>query len=302
LDAKVTGIAELVLEGWNATGSPKGIYEFKNADMTGFKGTIRISEHPSMPVTDYRSDTKGTNQTLRISSTGGEIQLGGKLDTFNPKALTIERCGTLSLNAGNTLNITTNYNRGIYINGDGRIFVKDTWHKLNITTRLTVNGTLVKDGNGPLVLGGECVAEGENPMLDIWSSNVVVASAMAVDGLSVKIGKNAQFVLKVNPDDERLCNYGIMMDKAETPFVLDDGLTTVPFVIDCSGMERPEGALDIALVTVASEAADGVEAMLPAFPSPFPRMEANLVRRDNGDGTVTFVLRLTPKGFVMVLR
>lgn len=302
VDSTVTGTAELVLEGWNATSSPKGIYEFKNADMTGFKGTIRISEHPSMPVTDYRSDTKGTNQTLRISSTGGEIQLGGKLDAFNPKALTIERCGTLSLNAGNTLNITTNYNRGIYINGDGRIFVKDTWHKLNITTRLTVNGTLVKDGNGPLVLGGECVAEGENPMLDIWSSNVVVASAMAVDGLSVKIGKNAQFVLKVNPDDERLCNYGIMMDKAETPFVLDDGLSTVPFILDCSGMERPEDAMDIALLTVASEAADNVESMLPSIASPFSRMEANLVRRDNGDGTVTFVLRLTPKGFVMVLR
>ena len=93
-----------------------------------------------------------------------------------------------------------------------------------------------------------------------------------------------------------------MMDKAETPFVLDDGLSTVPFVLDCSGMERPEDAMDIALLTVSSEAADGVEAMLPVFPSPFPRMEANLVRRDNGDGTVTFVLRLTPKGFVMVLR
>ena len=146
------------------------------------------------------------------------------------------------------------------------------------------------------------MAEGENPMLDIWSSNVVVASAMAVDGLSVKIGKNAQFVLKVNPDDERLCNYGIMMDKAETPFVLDDGLTTVPFVLDWSGMERPEGAQDIALLTVARESADAVEAMLPAFASPFSRMEANLLRRDNGDGTVTFVLRLTPKGFVMVLR
>jgi hypothetical protein len=300
VDCPVTGAAELVLEGWNATSSAKGNYVFKNADMTGFKGTIRISEHPSMLIPDYRP--KGTNQTLRISSTAGEIQLGGKLDTFNPKALTIERCGTLSLNEGNTLNITTNYNRGIYINGDGRIFVKDTWHKLNITTRLTVNGTLVKDGNGPLVLGGECVAEGENPMLDIWSSNVVVASAMAVDGLSVKIGKNAQFVLKVNPDDERLCNYGIMMDKAETPFVLDDGLTTVPFVLDWSGMERPEGAQDIALLTVAGESADAVEAMLPVFASPFSRMEANLLRRDNGDGTVTFVLRLTPKGFVMVLR
>jgi len=300
VDCPVTGAAELVLEGWNATGSPKGNYEFKKADMTGFKGTIRISEHPSMPIPDYRP--KGTNQMLRISSAAGEIQLGGKLDTFNPKALTIERCGTLSLNEGNTLNITTNYNRGIYINGDGRIFVKDTWHKLNITTRLTVNGTLVKDGNGSLVLGGECVAEGENPMLDIWSSNVVVASAMAVDGLSVKIGENAKFILKVNPDDERLCSYGIMMDKAETPFVLDDGLTTVPFVLDWSGMERPEGAQDIALLTVAGESADAVEAMLPAFASPFSRMEANLVRRDNGDGTVTFVLRLTPKGFVMVLR
>ena len=300
VDCPVTGAAELVLEGWNATGSPKGNYEFKKADMTGFKGTIRISEHPSMPIPDYRP--KGTNQTLRISSAAGEIQLGGKLDTFNPKALTIERCGTLALNEGNTLNITTNYNRGIYINGDGRIIVQSAWHKLNITTRLTVNGTLVKDGNGSLVLGGECVAEGENPMLDIWSSNVVVASAMAVDGLSVKIGENAKFILKVNPDDERLCSYGIMMDKAETPFVLDDGLTTVPFVLDWSGMERPEGAQDVALLTVAGESADAVEAMLPAFASPFSRMEANLVRRDNGDGTVTFVLRLTPKGFVMVLR
>ena len=300
VDAKVTGAAELVLEGWSATGSAKGNYEFKKADMTGFKGTIRITEHPSMPVPNYRA--KSTNQTLSVSSSAGETQLGGKLDVFNPKALTIERCGTLELDEGNTLNITTNFNRGIYVNGDGRISVQSTWHTLNITTRLTVNGTLVKDGAGKLVLGGVSVPEGENPMLDIWSNDVVVASSKAVDGLSVKIGENARFVLKVNPDDERLCSYGIMMDKAETPFVLDDGLTTVPFALDWSGMERPEEAMDIALLTIASEAADNVESMLPSFASPFPRMEANLVRRDNGDGTVTFVLRLTPKGFVMVLR
>lgn len=300
VDAKVTGAAELVLEGWSATGSAKGNYEFKKADMTGFKGTIRITEHPSMPVPNYRA--KSTNQTLSVSSSAGETQLGGKLDVFNPKALTIERCGTLELDEGNTLNITTNFNRGIYVNGDGRISVQSTWHTLNITTRLTVNGTLVKDGAGKLVLGGVCVPEGENPMLDIWSNDVVVASSKAVDGLSVKIGENARFILKVNPDDERLCSYGIMMDKAETPFVLDDGLTTVPFALDWSGMERPEEAMDIAMLTVASEVADNVESMLPSFASPFPRMEANLVRRDNGDGTVTFVLRLTPKGFVMVLR
>jgi inorganic pyrophosphatase len=64
----------------------------------------------------------------------------------------------------------------------------------------------------------------------------------------------------------------------------------------------PEVAKDVALLTVASASADAVAAQLPAFSSPFPRMEANLVPIDNGDGTVTFVLRLTPKGFVMVLR
>ena len=298
--AKVTGSAELALEGWDTTGSATGYYSFSGADMTNFHGTIRITEHPSNPRPDYKSS--GTNQTLNVSSYAGELQLGGRLDTFDPKALTIERCGTLSLIAGNTLNITTNCNRGIYINGDGRIKVQSAWHKLNITTRLTVNGTLVKDGYGPLVLGGECVAEGENPMLDIWSSNVVVTSAMAVNGLSVKFGENARLELKVNPEDELLSNYGMIMGNTATPFVLDDGLMTVPFVLDCSGMERPEEAMDIALLTVASEAADNVESMLPSFASPFPRMEANLVRRDNGDGTVTFVLRLTPKGFVMVLR
>ena len=300
ISAKVTGSAELALEGWDNTGSATGYYSFSGADMTNFYGTIRVTEHPSNPCPDYKSS--GTNQTLNLSSYVGELQLGGKLDTFDPKALTIERCGTLALIEGNTLNITTNCNRGIYINGDGRIKVQSAWHKLNITTRLTVNGTLVKDGYGPLVLGGECVAEGENPMLDIWSSNVVVTSAMAVNGLSVKFGENARLELKVNPEDELLGNYGMIMGNTATPFVLDDGLSAVPFVLDCSGMERPEEAVDIALLTVASEVADNVESMLPSFASPFPRMEANLVRRDNGDGTATFVLRLTPKGFVMVLR
>ena len=300
VDCPVTGAAELVLEGWNASSSAKGNYVFKNADMTGFKGTIRISEHPSMLVPDYRP--KGTNQTLNISSGAGEIQLGGKLDAFNPKALTIERCGTLALKEGNTLNITTNYNRGIYVNGDGRIFVQSDWHKLNITTRLTVNGRLVKDGAGPLVLGGECVAEGENSMIDVWSNDVVIASAKAVDGLSVKIGANARFVLKVNPEDELLNRYGVKMDNVETPFILEDGLAKVPFAVDFSGMERPEGAKDVALLTVASASADAVAAQLPAFPSPFPRMEVNIVQIDNGDDTVTFVLRLTPKGMVVVFR
>ena len=298
--AKVTGSAELVIEGWDSTGSATGWYDFSDADMTNFYGTIRITEHPSMRVPDYRP--AGTNQTLFVSSYAGEVQLGGKLPEFNPKALTIERCGTLSLNAGNTLNITTNYNRGIYVNGNGRIAVQSAWHKLNITTRLTVNGTLAKDGGGSLVLGGECVPEGEAPTLDIWSNDVVVASAKAVNGLTVKIGENARLVLKANPEDELLCEYGMRLDRSETPFVLDDGLTKLPLAVDCSAMSRPKEAIDIALLTVASDAADNVESMLPVLNSPFPRMEANLVRRENDDGTITFVLKLTLKGFVMVLR
>ena len=130
----------------------------------------------------------------------------------------------------------------------------------------------------------------------------MVTSAKAVNGLAIKIGENARLVLKANPEDELLNEYGMRLDRSETPFVLDDGLTKLPFAVDCSAMARPKEAIDIALLTVASDAADNVESMLPVLNSPFPRMEANLVRRENDDGTITFVLKLTLKGFVMVLR
>jgi hypothetical protein len=301
LNCTIPGEAELVLEGWNATTSPDGSYSLAKADMSGFKGTIRITEHPAMPIPDYKF--KGTNQTLKISSHYGETQLGGKLDSFNPKALTIERNGTLALSEGNTINITTNYNRGIYINGDGRIYVQSTHHTMKISTRLTVNGTLVKDGEGSLILSGDCVTEGESSIFDIWTNNVVVASAYSINGLSVHIGKGANLILKVNPEDEEFLTYGIRMEKAETPFILKDGINKIPLTLDCSAMMRPASAIELGICTVSLDAADTIEAILPAFTSPFKHMNTSIIRRNNSEtDTVTFALRLTPKGFTMVFR
>ena len=299
--AKVTGEAELVLEGWSNTSSPLGYYDFKAADMSGFKGAIRVTEHPSMARPDYIS----INQTLAVDSNAGEIQLGGKLDAFNPKALTLERCATLALTAGNRLNITTNYNRGIFVNGDGRITAQNAWHVLAISTRLTVNGTLVKDGSGPLVLGGECVAEGDNPTLDIWTSNVVVAAAGSVNGLKVKFAAGTRLGLKVNLANEELTRYGIRNTATDTPFELPDGTTELPLEIDASGTAQPDGELELGIVTVSSSAAQDVEDMLPAsaFMSPFPRMSAVKVRKtDPVTGDVTFAVRLCPRGSQFILR
>lgn len=296
---KVTGEAELVLEGWNSTSSPNGYYDFDNADMTDFKGTIRVTEHSGMARPDYDK----TNQTLTVGSAAGEIQLGGKLDAFNPRALTLERYASLALTSGNTLNITTNNNRGIYVNGNGRITVQSDWHTLNVTTRLTVNGTLTKNGAGKLVLGGECVAEGANPALHIASNSVVVASAGSVDGLTVRFDEGTSLRLKLNLADEELTRYGIRNTATDTPFELPAGMTELPLVIDASGATRPNGGLELGIVTVSSSAAQAVEGMLPAFASPFPRMGSEMVRKtDAVTGDVTFAIRLYPFGTQFILR
>ena len=298
LCGKVTGAAELALEGWAGTASPNGYYDFTNADMSGFKGTIRITEHPTMAAPDYNK----TNQTLRVNSAAGEAQLGAKLDEFNPKALTLERYATLALTAGSTLNITTNSNRGIYVNGNGRITVQSAWHTMNITTRLTVDGALAKNGDGRLVLGGECVALGDSPSLDIMVSNVVVSAAGAIDGLTVNFSPDTRLGLKVNLADGELTRCGIR-NTASVPFVLADGMATLPLELEVAGVERPDSAIELGLVTVSAAAADSVEALLPAPASPFRRMNAERIRKtDPETDAVTFALRLTPIGTFMVIR
>ena len=298
VEGPLTGGAELVLEGWGATASASGFYSF--GDLSGFTGTVRVTEVSGMPTPDYQP--KGTNQTLRLNSTRGEAQLGGRLAVFNPKALTLERCGTLRLDAGNTLNITTNYNRGIYINGAGRIFVQSDWHTLNVSTRLTVNGTLTKDGAGPLVLGGECMTEGESPALDIVSNSVLVAGTDSINGLSVRMSKDARLVRRVDFADETMTRYGIR-NMAATPFVLPDGADKLAIEMDFTGQTAPEEGIDVGIVTVCADAAAAVGAMLPELPSPFGNMVASVVPMEDADANaVTFALRLKPRGTTIYVR
>ena len=296
----LTGGAELVLEGWGSTSSPRGLYSF-TGDLSGFTGTVRVTEVSSMSKTSY-DDQKGTNQTLRLNSNLGETQLGGKLAVFNPKALTLERCGTLRLDTGSTLNITTNYNRGIYVNGAGRIFVQSLWHTLNVTTRLTVKGTLTKDGAGPLVLGGECVTEGEAPALAIVSNNVVVAGTDSINGLSVQMSEDTWLVRRVNFADETMTRYGIR-NMAATPFVLPEDVGKLAIEMDFTGQTAPEDGIDVGIVTVSADAAAAVGAMLPDLPSPFGSMAASVVAIEDTDAhAVTFALRLRPRGTKLFIR
>ena len=295
----LTGGAELVLEGWGSTGSASGIYSF-TGDLSGFTGTVRVTEINSMTEPNYLP--KGTNQTLRLNSALGETQLGGKLAEFNPKALTLERCGTLRLDAGNTLNITTNYNRGIYVNGAGRIFVQSAWHTLNVSTRLTVKGTLTKDGAGSLVLRGECVTEGEAPALEIVSNSVVVAGTDSINGLSVKMSKDTSLVRRIDFADATMTRYGIR-NMATTPFVLPDGVDKLAIEMDATGQTAPADGIDVGIVTVSVDAAATVGAMLPELASPFSGMAASIVAIEDTDAhAVTFTLRLRPRGTKLYVR
>lgn len=286
----------------SGTSEPFGIFNLK-ADSPGFKGRMRV---------EYCLGGATYGKKRECLSVASELQLGGRLDAFDPKALTLRKYGRVTTR--DSFGLTTAYNRGVFVDGaDGGVFdVANAAHELELSTRLTLDGTFYKDGAGTLVMGGS-VKFGEDSADDpmeganifiVTNGTVKVTSADAMNGLATTFASGTSLVLAVNPDDAELTRYGIRNDKTDNPFSVNGG-GTLPFSLSASPAAKAAvkgRTVNVGLFTVTAKADGLFRTLMPAeLRSPFPSTQGTVVRSE-ADGFVTYSMRIVPVGSRIVVR
>lgn len=296
VDGEIRGGGVIRLDGQEQTGSPAGIYYF-SAENSDFTGRIIVSENAENVAPDYEK----TNQTLRVKA---ELNLGGRCPAFDAKALTLERCGTFAVyQVADTLELTTNYNRGVFVNGKGRIrTVPDGnyGNSLRLSTRLTLNGELRKEGSGTLTLAavGEC--EGPSSV-DLAEGSLALENARALDGADLVIGEGASVSLKLDVADAYCREYGCRLGTITLPA----GATELPISLSVTAVpaELKRRAFSLGILTAPTETVNALRSRLTLPPKPVPGYR--LVKtdvRDNGDGTSTYFADFEPNGLILIFR
>ena len=210
--SELIGDGEIKLTTIESTDSPNGQLVLDNLN-SNFTGRICVSQRDS-----YKdmADFDEVNQTLNIKD--GRA-LGGAGLSFDPKALTLERYGSLCALETTTVSEPT---RGTWINGIGR-FKVENGKTLTYSAPLAVNGTFCKEGQGLLALangqpkfGETALAENpgeaaENRTFLVREGNVMVSNAYALNGLDIVVEDPAAvFVFDAGAEDAELLAYGIV--------------------------------------------------------------------------------------------
>lgn len=305
---EVTGTGDMVLLGNQPSSSPQGFYYF-GAFNTNWFGRTRLDH---VGIAPYRI-TNGCWQTLCLTD---ERNLGGKLQEFDWKALTLDVAGALRTYDTTPVTLTTNYNRGVYVNYLGQFDTYRASHSLTVNTQITMNGLLRKIGPGKLAMGGTVKFLGEDGepcdtpratsnIFEIAEGTVTLTSARACDGMTMSFKGGASAVLKLDAANADLAEYGFINVRTDTPFVLDDGMSALPVSLDWSGVGEPETPMELGLVTVSNnaETVASVRAMLPTLRTPWASVRCDIVEIPRQDeGSVTFAARLTPTGIRFIIR
>ena len=284
----------------------RGNYYFRNTDE--FMGTFMMQQ----------SDAPRETMFQRLYVCGNA--LGGSLAEFNPAALCLTDESALMVDpASPTQRLENVVNRGVLVDGAGRVLLNEEHERLRIDWPVSMNGELRKEGAGTLVLGGECLFgsagaadPSEDTVADVLLKQGVlaVASASALDGCHLAISNGTTIAVAYESGNDALLKYGLRNVKTESPFELcdvDGG--QLPLAIDFSGWggAMPD-ALEVGLVTVTNQedVVAAVRSMMPEKIAMLGMRPSYKVTRSEAvnadDNTFTFKVSLTKAGFTVVIR
>ena len=315
IDMPLTGTGTLRMEGVNNTSSPHGIYRFmrQSPDFMGRFVVTQVKQNSAPKWADGY-------QEMWVSD---GLQLGGNLPSLDIKAVALENYGMIR--AKGSLTVAASQNRGLYVGEGvygGRIAVESDGegnpYEMTLDTCLTMNGRLFKEGEGTLSLGG-IVKFGEGGQdepiaysncVDVLAGKLKVTSATAVDGLEIALSAGTQLVLSPDLSNTALTSNGIRNVKTDTPFVLGEGVSSLPLVVDWSRITRAHLAeyagrqpFRIVVLTVSSGAEESARGMFSAssVARDLPGYKCVPVEFAE-DGKYVFALDFEPQGFTLVFR
>ena len=316
IHSEVVGAGCMETFGETGTGSAKGKLELTGLN-TNWTGRLKVN-YGSSSKRGYPGDSNGY-YTLYVSD---ERNLGGALEEFDFKALTL--AGWSRFVPRNSLTLTPEYNRGIYVETNGSFNVAEADCVLTCNRTLTVNGAVYKEGKGTLVLGGalkfydeqndaatDVVPENAENSLNLRDGTLKIGAAKACDGLTIRVlnlaGKTPAIRIPIDAEQgSDLARYGLYNVKAgSAPFVLADGLETLPIAFDGIS-ELPQasaGARTNGLITVHNSAVAAVREMLPSVIKPYSNVPAKRIEIPvEGEDATTFAVVSKHTGTIFCIR
>jgi hypothetical protein len=208
---------------WEVRGSSKEKPHYKIAftsDNSQWKGSLSLVKYQAEATTV--ADTQHLKMVV-VNPAG----LGGALDEFNCKALSLADCSEMIVT--NSLELAKDLNRGLYVTNTATINV-DADCDFVCNWPITFDGPLRKVGGGTLSLGGdakfldsECELVGV-PRADVDCRLSVTNGAVkalrhdCLNGVTVELLENGRLALDFNPDNVELKRYGFYIEKTDTPF------------------------------------------------------------------------------------
>lgn len=280
VNAPLAGAGRLTVFNNSSSGSPAGTIVFRG-DNSGFTGRIRLSGAA-------RNDVYTTNTLLVEDGT----QLGGALDSFADDAL--ELCYGSTIAATNDAVFATT-NRGLYVNGSGKVDVAaDALFTLGCDITYSDGATFAKTGAGTLALAGNPRLDGATPKLDVQNGCIKAMSTNALNGVAVTFADGAYLLVDPVATGD-VAAFGAV-DLSATPF---GGALPVAFDLPALAGNQRYRYSGVAVCTVA-DAAKAAALTLEA--KKIQRHSVSFSTRANADGTVTVVADINAKGLVLVIR
>ena len=298
--SEITGDGDLVFKSNGSSTWPNGYFAATGLN-TNFAGTIRLTMTAG---STSNADLTPDDIYARLDVADGR-NLGGPLAEANPKAIWIDS-GCMLRTTGADISLAEP-TRGVYVGSKARFNVQEG-HALAISSPLAVNGTLVKEGDGELALGGPLCfgsdgtattpTEGKNA-LTVKAGSVRALSADAFDGLAITFAEGAKLVVDVDASDSGLARYGIRNVKAATPFAstATDGMIDVE--LDFDGAQ--EKNLTVGICTVPTSVAPAVKSMLRLSKPAWRGYTAEVVTAADGENTVISA-SVEVKATVLIMR
>ena len=258
-DGPIYGSGVIMMKGNVTYGSNGRVW--LNGDNSNFKGKISLSAGNVAP-----NDTD-VFQTLYVANGNN---LGGALDEFAYDALSLEAYAVLCTTNG-SVTLESGLNRGLYVNDVARIRA-EAGHTLTVNWPLTLNGTLRKEGEGNLLLGGEALftpVDGVPATTPTEDANIVavkaggigVNAAESLNGMALQFEPGGKLICNADATDMDLKACGLVNTKAATPFDVSGGLEKIPVEV-VSETVPPNGIFTLNVATVPSSQAATVQGLM----------------------------------------
>lgn len=272
-------------------------------DNSAFHGRLLVQtpNYAGKPSSGYPATPdleKGYFTKLYISNAS---HLGGAYSGSDGwQAVTIKNCARLYVEKDIVLAEPT---RGVSIVDDGYISVAGA--TLALKSQLTLNGNLVKVGDGTLELGGTVAFTDGDPateptaeknLLTVSEGALKVTSSNACDGVAISFAEGTRLVVDVSATGDGVRTFGLVNTRAGGSLAVAGDALNVTFV----GAAPAEDGFEAAVCTLPLAAAQALKVSVVCKVRGYRVMKTDV--RDNLDGTGTVFANFERKGLCVILR